>query len=50
VRVRGKKQYVAEIERDVNGKAMAKKDAMVKLFINSMKKEKKYQDYNKEIP
>tara|TARA_R110002020_G_scaffold114593_3_gene263518 strand:- start:20372 stop:24688 length:4317 start_codon:yes stop_codon:yes gene_type:complete len=26
VRVRGKKQYVAEIERDINGKAVSKKD------------------------
>ena len=32
VRVRGKKQYVAEIERDVNGKAMAKKDANGKII------------------
>lgn len=27
IRVRGKKQYVAEIERDVNGKAVPKKDS-----------------------
>jgi CRISPR-associated endonuclease Csn1 len=27
VRIRGKKQYVAEIERDLNGKAVPKKDA-----------------------
>lgn len=32
VRVRGKKQYVAQIERDVNGKAMAKKDANGKII------------------
>ena len=32
VRVRGKKQYVAEIERDVNGKAIAKKNANGKII------------------
>lgn len=32
VRVRGKKQYVAEIEREVNGKAIAKKDANGKII------------------
>lgn len=32
VRVRGKKQYVAEIERDVNGKAIPKKDSNGKVI------------------
>ena len=32
VRVRGKKQYVAEIERDVKGKAIPKKDANGKII------------------
>lgn len=32
LRVRGKKQYVAEIERDVNGKAITKKDSNGKII------------------
>ncbi|WP_081694237.1 type II CRISPR RNA-guided endonuclease Cas9 [Flavobacterium suncheonense] len=32
VRVRGKKQYIAEIERDINGKAVAKKDGNGKII------------------
>ena len=32
IRLRGKKQYVAEIDRDVNGKAVAKKDANGKII------------------
>lgn len=32
VRIRGKKQYVAEIDRDINGKATSKKDAQGKVI------------------
>lgn len=41
LRVRGKKQYVAEIERDVNGKAIPKKDSNGKIIYKLDKKGKK---------
>ncbi|MEC5166185.1 CRISPR-associated endonuclease Csn1 [Flavobacterium sp. PL11] len=41
VRIRGKKQYVAEIERDSNGKAIPKKDAQGKIIYKLDKDGKK---------
>src|SRR5690606_26476916 len=41
LRVRGKKQYVAEIERDVNGKAISKKDSNGKIIYKLDKEGKK---------
>jgi CRISPR-associated endonuclease Csn1 len=41
VRVRGKKQYVAEIEKDVNGKAIPKKDSSGKIIYKLDKEGKK---------
>jgi CRISPR-associated endonuclease Csn1 len=41
VRIRGKKQYVAEIERDLNGKAIPKKDAQGKIIYKLDKDGKK---------
>lgn len=41
LRVRGKKQYVAEIERDVNGKAIPKKDSNGKIIYKLDKEGKK---------
>ncbi len=41
IRVRGKKQYVAEIERDANGKAIPKKDAQGRIIYKLDKEGKK---------
>lgn len=41
LRIRGKKQYVAEIERDVNGKAIPKKDSNGKIIYKLDKEGKK---------
>lgn len=41
LRVRGKKQYIAEIERDVNGKAIPKKDSNGKIIYKLDKEGKK---------
>ncbi len=41
LRVRGKKQYVAEIERDINGKAIPKKDSNGKIIYKLDKEGKK---------
>lgn len=41
LRIRGKKQYVAEIERDVNGKAVPKKDSNGKIIYKLDKEGKK---------
>ena len=43
IRIRGKKQYVSEIDRDVNGKAFAKKDTNGKIIY-------KLDDKGKKIP
>ena len=42
LRVRGKKQYIAEIERDVNGKAIPKKDSNGKIIYKLDKEGKKH--------
>lgn len=45
LRIRGKKQYVAEIERDVNGKAVPKKDSNGKIIYKLDKEGKKQPIY-----